>query len=116
LRIAKNKIKNFDIKKINYKDIKDFRFKKKIVVVFTRHTLEQNKNCSEVISNILSLSPKIIIYIEPILDFCNNKKKGYLNSFLNHLTNKRIKILNLSKYKFGNMFNDSCGAIAWEIL
>ena len=126
--LKKNKITNFDIKKINYKDIKDFRFKKKIDVVFTRHALEQNKNCSEVISNILSLSPKIVIHIEPILDFYNNKKKfdkiaynyhkkrGYLNSFLNHLTNKKIKILNLSKYKFGNMFNDSCGAIAWKIL
>jgi SAM-dependent methyltransferase len=123
----KNNIKKFKVKVINYNNFKDFNLKEKVDIIFTRHALEQNKNCSKVIDNILKISPKIIINIEPIADFYNlnskydkvayryHQKRGYLKNYLNSLqNNKGVKILKLEKYNFGNMFNDSCGAIAWK--
>lgn len=122
----RNKIKNFETRIINYNNIKDFSFKSKIDVVFTRHALEQNENCKDVIKNILNLSPKIVINIEPIVDYYNknNKfdivaskyhlKRGYLKNYISQLkSNQNVKILNSGKYNFGNMFNDSCGVVAW---
>ncbi len=125
--LKKNKIKNFEVKVINFNNPKNFILKEQVDVLFTRHALEQNENCFEVVKNILKMSPKIVINIEPILDFYNQKtkfdrvayryhlKRGYLKNYLNILQkNVNVKILRLEKYNFGNMFNDSCGAIAWS--
>lgn len=127
INLKKNKIKKFEIKKIDYKNKKHFKFKDKIDIVITRHALEQSKDSSIVINNIFRLAPKIVIHIEPISDFYNqslkfdklaykyHQKRGYLNSFIDDLKkNNKIKINSVVKYKFGNMFNDSCGAIAWS--
>lgn len=111
----------FDMYKPNYFwNLKDS-------IVLTVGAMEQlGENYGTFLDYLLASEAKLMIHIEPIIEFYNpedsfdnlavqyHKKRNYLGQFLTKLKEKKVNIIHQERTSFGNIFNEGYSVIVWS--